>query len=278
MSKILDGKKLSDRLALKLIKKVKKLTVKPKLAILQIGNLAESNTYIKNKKAFAEKIGVLVEHKKYPNNVVESELISDILKYNSDSAIHGIMLQLPIPKRLHTNKVLDLIDPRKDVDGLTSTNTRLLFDGEQAFIPASARGIITLLEYYNIGLIGTRVTIVGDSPLVGRSIALALLNKGATVVICHKHTRNLAKETKRAEILVAAVGHPKLITTRHVSKNQVVIDVGINIIGKKKIMGDVDYEKVQKTVKAITPVPGGVGPMTVTSLFQNLLESYSLQS
>lgn len=278
MSKILDGKKLSDRLALKLIKKVKKLTVKPKLAILQIGNLAESNTYIKNKKAFAEKIGVLVEHKKYPNNVVESELISDILKYNSDSAIHGIMLQLPIPKRLHTNKVLDLIDPRKDVDGLTSTNTRLLFDGEQAFIPASARGIITLLEYYNIGLIGTRVTIVGDSPLVGRSIALALLNKGATVVICHKHTRNLAKETKRAEILVAAVGHPKLITTRHVSKNQVVIDVGINIIGKKKIMGDVDYEKVQKMVKAITPVPGGVGPMTVTSLFQNLLESYSLQS
>src|SRR3989344_1164130 len=277
MSKILDCKKLSQLLAVKLAKKIKKFKIKPKLVIIQIGDLAESNTYIKNKKIFAEKIGVEALHKKYPNNVRERRIISCILKNNRDPSVHGIMMQLPAPKRLDIEKVLESIEPKKDVDGLTSINTKHLFDNNEAFVPATAKGVIGLLEEYKIKLNGTKIVIVGQSSLVGRSAMLALLNKGATVTMCHKDTRNLERETKRAEILITAVGYPKLITRKHISKNQIVVDIGINIT-KNKIIGDVDYEKVRKIVKAITPVPGGVGPMTVASLFQNLLEAYSLQT
>ena len=277
MSKILDGKKLSQLLAVKLAKKIKKFKIKPKLVIIQIGDLAESNTYIKNKKIFAEKIGVEALHKKYPNNVRERRIISCILKNNRDPSVHGVMVQLPAPKRLDIEKILESIEPKKDVDGLTSINTKHLFDNNEAFVPATAKGIIGLLEEYKIKLNGTKIVIVGQSSLVGRSAMLALLNKGATVTMCHKDTRNLEKETKRADILITAVGYPKLITRKHISKNQIVVDIGINIT-KNKIIGDVDYEKVRKVVKAITPVPGGVGPMTVASLFQNLFEAYSLQT
>ena len=278
MSKILDGKKLSQLLAVKLAKKIRRLKTKPKLVIVQIGDLAESNTYIKNKKAFAEKIGVVVLHKKYLSNVKESRVISDIRKYNRDPSIHGIMVQLPAPKNFDIERVLESIDPRKDVDGLTSINTKHLFDNNEAFIPATAKGVIGLLEEYKIKLAGTKVVIVGQSSLVGRPAMLALLNKGATVAMCHKNTRELEKETKRVDILITAVGHPKLITKKHVSKNQIVVDIGITITKNKKIVGDVDFKNVEKMVKAITPVPGGVGPMTVASLFQNLLKAHSLQT
>ena len=278
MSKILDGKKLSQLLAIKLAKKVKKLVIKPKLVIIQIGDLAESNTYIKNKKAFAEKIGVIAFHKKYPNTVKESQIISDILKYDRDTSVHGIMVQLPAPKHFNIEKVLESIDPKKDVDGLTAINTKHLFDNNEAFIPATAKGVITLLENFKIKIVGAKVVIVGESSLVGRPTMLALLNKGATVTMCHKNTKNLEEETRRADILITAVGQPRLITTKHVSAKQIVIDVGFNVIRKKEMVGDVDFEKVRKIVRAITPVPGGVGPMTVASLFQNLIEAYSLQT
>lgn len=278
MSKILDGKKLSGHLALGLTKKIKKLTVKPKLVIIQIGDLKQSNTYIKNKKVFAEKIGAIVEHKKYPKNVKESSVISNILKYNRDTRTHGIIVQLPTPKHFNIEKVLESIDPKKDVDGLTSTNIKYLFINKKTFIPATTRGILALLESYKINLKETRVVIVGRSSLVGKPTALALLNRDATVTVCHSNTINLEKETGRAHILIIAVGHPKFIGRKYVSKNQVVIDVGINITKNKKIVGDVDFDVVKKIVRAITPVPGGVGPMTVVSLFQNLLEAYSLQT
>ncbi|OHB10781.1 MAG: hypothetical protein A3G05_02555 [Candidatus Zambryskibacteria bacterium RIFCSPLOWO2_12_FULL_45_14] len=278
MTKILDGKKLSNLLALKLTKKVGRLRVKPKIVIIQIGNLEESNTYIRNKKVFAERIGVIAEHKRYSTSVKESRIISDILKFNSEPSIHGIMVQLPGPKGFNMEKVLESITPEKDVDGLTSINTKHLFDNEEAFIPATAKGILTLLEEYKVKLVGTRVVIVGQSSLVGRPTMLALLNKGATVTMCHKNTLNLANETRRATILITAVGQPKLIKTKHVSRNQIVVDIGIKVMKNKKIAGDVDFENVKKVVKAITPVPGGVGPMTVVSLFQNLLKAYSLQT
>ncbi len=275
MPKILDGKKLSDHLALGLTKKIRRLAVKPKLVIIQIGNVKESNTYIKNKKIFADRIGVIVEHKKYQKGVKESVVISDILKYNQDIRTHGIMVQLPAPKRFNIEKVLESVDPKKDVDGLTSINIKHLLNNNETFVPATTRGIVTLLETYKIGFTGTKVVIVGRSPLVGRPTALALLNRGATVTVCHSNTRNLEKETRRADILITAVGRPGLIGRKNVSKNQVVIDVGINITKNKKIVGDVDFDVVKKIVRAITPVPGGVGPMTVVSLFQNLLKSYS---
>lgn len=286
MSKILDGKKLSIGLASKLAGQVKKLANKPKLVIIQIGDSAESNTYIKHKKLFGDKIGVIVEHKKYLETVSESRVISDIKKFNRDQSINGIIVQLPAPKNFGIERVLETIDPKKDVDGLTSTNTKHLFDNHEAFIPATAKGVVALLENASISLLGKRVVIIGQSSLVGRPLLLALLNRGVTVTVCHKNTRNLAEETKRADILVSAVGLPKLITLKHVSKNQVVIDIGITVIknpstslgASKKVVGDVDFKNVAKIVKAITPVPGGVGPMTVASLFQNLLKAQSLQA
>ena len=278
MSKILDGKRLSFVFAQKLLKKVSKLKIKPKLVIIQIGDLAESNTYIKNKKNFGEKIGIIIEHRKYPSNIKESKIIADIFKHNRDTRTHGIMVQLPAPKNFDIERVLEHIDPKKDVDGLTAINTKRFFDNNEAFIPATAKGIITLLEAYKIKLAGQRITIVGQSSLVGRPAMLALLNKGATVTMCHKNTEHLEQETRRADILIVAVGRPQLITQKHVAKNQVVVDIGINITKDHKIVGDVDFENVSKIVGAITPVPGGVGPMTVASLFQNLLETYSLQT
>jgi len=286
MTKILDGKRLSNLLAKKLANKISKLKTKPKIIIIQIGNLEESNTYIKNKKIFAEKIGVIAEHRRYPNNVKEAQVISDIKRFNRDHHTHGIMVQLPAPKHFDIERVLESINSKKDVDGLTSINTKHLFDNNEAFIPATAKGIITLLEEYKIRLSGTKIVIVGQSSLVGRPAMLALLNKGATVTMCHKDTKNLEQETKPAQILISAVGRPKLITKKHVSRNQVVVDIGINVMknpstklgASKRIVGDVDFENVRKVVKAITPVPGGVGPMTVASLFQNLLEAYFLQT
>lgn len=278
MPQILDGKKLSELLAITLTKKVANLSIKPKLVIIQIGDLPESNTYIKNKKIFAEKIGVQTEHKKYEHDVKEREIIFDILKYNADLSVHGIIIQLPIPEHLSSHAIIESIDPNKDTDGLTSTNTKFLFDEKEVFVPSTTRGIISLLEHYQINIEGEKVVVVGQSTLVGRPTSLAFLNRKATVTICHKHTRDLAEETKRADILVVATGHMNLITPQHVSPNQVVVDIGITIVGERKIRGDVDYENVKNIVRAITPVPGGVGPMTVVSLFENLLESPSLQS
>jgi methylenetetrahydrofolate dehydrogenase (NADP+) / methenyltetrahydrofolate cyclohydrolase len=277
MTKILDGKKLNQKWALKLISKIKRLKIKPKLVIIQIGDLAESNTYIKNKKIFGEKIGAIVEHKKYPKSVTEAQIIKDILKGNRDRLVHGIMVQLPTPPNFDIERVLETINPKKDVDGLTAINTKHLFDNSEAFIPATTKGIIALLEAYKVKLTGAKVVIVGQSSLVGRPAMLAFLNKGSTITMCHKNTQNLEGETKLADILITAVGRPKLITQKHVRKNQVIVDIGINITKNKKIVGDVDFTKVSKIVKAITPVPGGVGPMTIVSLFQNLLKAHSLQ-
>jgi len=303
MSKILDGKIVRDKIAEDLRKEIT-LRVKdpqgrrPKLVIIQVGDLAESNTYIKQKILFGQKIGAIVDHQKFDEKVTQELLITHISKLNTDQNVSGIIIQVPIPSHLDKDAIIDAIDPKKDVDGLTSANLKLLWENKKgAIIPATTRGILSLLDYYKIPISGKKVVVVGRSFLVGKPTALALLNRDATVTICHRETRNLKEETKNADILVAAVGKANLITKDHVSKNQVVIDVGINMInnqkpsfvktseGKpetepsgRKIVGDVDFESVAKIVKAITPVPGGVGPMTVASLFENLLEAYLTQT
>ena len=277
MTKIIDGKKISGLIASRLDRKIRGLKIKPKLVIIQVGSLAESTRYIKRKKIFAEKIGVTVLHKTYPNSVREKRILDDISKYNRDKLIHGIMIQLPVPKHLDTINILESIKPIKDIDGLGSRNTKIFLDNKKGFIPAVARGIMTLLDNQKIKLVGKKVVMVGQSSLVGRPIALALLNKGATVTICHKETRNLDKETRSADILIVATGHSKLITAKYTNRQQIIIDVGISIKDGKAV-GDVDFSKVSKVVRAITPVPGGVGPMTVASLFENLLEAYYLQT
>ncbi len=277
----MNGKKLRSRLISQLINRIGTVSMKPKLVIIQIGNQKESNTYIKKKKLFAHKIGALVVHKCYSESVLEREVVSDIMRYNLDASVHGVMVQLPIPVNLNSSRIIEAIDHRKDVDGLTAKNMKFLFDNNEGFIPATLKGIITLLHYYRIDFVGKKVVIVGDSLLVARPAIFAFLNRKTTVTVCHAQTKNLEKETKRADVLIIAADQPHLITAEHVSKNQVVIDAGstmtTHVTAKrviKKMIGDVDYKKVKNAVSAITPVPDGVGPMTVFSLFENLVTAY----
>lgn len=276
-AKILDGRKLSEKLAGALSKEIRSLKVKPKLVIIQVGELEESNTYIRNKKIFAERIGVEAVHKKYPTGVSQKKIVSDIVRFNSDKAVHGIIVQMPIPVRLNADAIIEAIDSGKDVDGMTSRNVKLLYENRESFVPATTKGIILLLARHKINPAGKKVVIVGHSILVGKPTILAMLNRNATVTVCHRRTSNLETETRSADILIVAVGRPKLISKKHVSRGQVVVDIGINVGKNKKIVGDVDFEKVKKIVSAITPVPGGVGPMTVVSLFQNLLVAVKRQ-
>ncbi len=290
-AKILDGKKLNEKIANELAAKIRGLTPKPKLVIIQVGNLAESNAYIARKKSFGEKIGAIVDHIKLPQDVVKQALLSEIRNLNSDSSVHGVIVQMPLPKHLDRDKIIEAIDPKKDVDGLTSTNLKLLWEGRsQGYVPATTKGILTLLDYYKIPVSGKKVVVVGRSSLVGKPTALAFLNRNATVTVAHSKTKNLKLETRNADILVIAAGKPGLITKEYVSKGQVVVDVGITAIdqlpatknqkpemelAKKKLVGDVDFESVRNIVEAISPVPGGTGPMTVASLFENLFEAYN---
>ena len=283
MAKILDGRVVRNKIAQKLKTLNSKLKTRPKLVIIQVGDLPQSNTYIRQKILFGQKIGAVVNHVKLDKNVGEQKLRTMISKLNTDPSVNGIIIQMPIPKHLDRDKIIDAIVPEKDVDGLTSTNLKLLWeDRQEGYTPATTAGILTLLRYHNIAIAGKHVVVVGRSSLVGKPTALAFLNRDATVTVCHSQTKNLKAETKKADILVVAVGKPNLITKDHVSRGQVVIDVGINIAEveppQKKLVGDVDFEKVSKIVAAITPVPGGVGPMTVASLYENLLEAFTRQN
>jgi methylenetetrahydrofolate dehydrogenase (NADP+)/methenyltetrahydrofolate cyclohydrolase len=278
---LLDGKKLRDLTIVRLKNEIAEVAAEnavqtPQLAIVQVGDLAESNSYINQKKLFADKIGVAVLHKIHPNKVSEDDLIAEIRKLNKDEKVHGIIVQLPIPEGLNKEKIIDAIDPVKDVDGLTAVNLKKMWaNDEQAILPATILGIISLLEHYEIPIEGRKVVVVGRSTLIGKPLAIALLNENATVTVCHRYTENLKEETRRADILIVAAGSANLITKDHVREGQVVVDVGINSeIAKKSLTGDVDFEAVKNIVSAISPVPGGVGPMTVASLFQNLVNAW----
>jgi methylenetetrahydrofolate dehydrogenase (NADP+)/methenyltetrahydrofolate cyclohydrolase len=274
MIKILDGKKLSLKQGEILKKKILHLSKKPRLVIIQIGNRTESNTYIKRKKEFGEYLGVDVVHAKYKSSISEKELIKNIKQFNSDESVQGIIIQIPLPKHLDPNKLVEYIDEGKDVDGQTSKNLKALIDGKPGYIPATTKGIMTLLEKNNIPLKGTSVCVVGRSTLVGKPTALEFLNRNATVTVCHSKTKNLKRFTTSTDILVVAVGKANFIDEKFIKRGQVVIDVGINPItknGKIGIVGDVNTKNVLNKVKAITPVPGGVGPMTILSLFENLI-------
>lgn len=282
-AKILDGKVVRDKIAEKLKTQISVLSTKPKLVIIQVGNLPESNAYIRQKVLFGEKIGAVVEHLKLPEDIDQENLNSQLSTLNSDTSVHGIIVQLPIPKNLDKDKLIEAIDPAKDVDGQTATNIKYLFENKKTgYIPATTKGILTLLRHYQIPVNGKNITVIGRSSLVGKPTALALINLDATVTVCHSSTRKLADKTKTADILIVAVGKPKLIKNFHVHKNQTVIDVGINAVesdsSATKLVGDVDFDTVSKIVSAITPVPGGIGPMTVASLFENLLEAAKSQT
>lgn len=275
--KILDGKKVRDIISLKIKDELNKIKAKPKLVIIQVGDDERSTIYVRQKKIFGEKLGFEVEHINLDKDIKEEDLISKIEVLNSEETVNGIIVQLPLPKSFDVYKVLDNINPEKDVDGLNSINTAKLFRNESlSFIPATTKGILSLLDFYNIDVSGKKVVVVGRSLLVGRPTVFSMLNRNATVTICHSKTSNLKEEIKSSDIVIVAVGKPNLITEDFVKEGQIVIDVGITKVGDK-LLGDVDFESVSKKVEAITPVPGGIGPMTVVSLFENLLLAYKKQ-
>lgn len=280
-AKILDGRAVRDEIAKDLTKQITKLNPKPKLVIIQVGDNPESNTYIGQKIKFGQKIGALVDHLKLPDKVTQDSLEEILHNLNISPDVHGVIIQMPIPDSLEKDKLIDMIDPKKDVDGLTTTNQEALEKGKKdAVIPATAKGVIEILKFYKVQIKNKKAAVVGRSKLVGAPVASILKNMGATVEVGHSKTEDLTAVTKPADIIVVAVGKPNLIAKKHVTAGQTVIDVGINVEeveGQRKLKGDVSFDEVSEIVGAISPVPGGVGPMTVASLFENLLEAYETQ-
>lgn len=278
MAVILDGKKLRDELLENLKSELAGYSVMPKLVVILVGDNPASKIYVNNKKKTAEKLGIISEVLTYPYNVTEQELLSKINELNSDSSVNAILVQLPLPDHINKNNIINAILPIKDVDGFTPENLGKLLAGEIPYVyPCTPKGILLLLNKYGISVEGKHVVIVGRSNIVGKPLSVMMLNHNATVTICHSHTKNLKEITNTADILVSAVGKD-LIKEDMVRKDSVVIDVGIFKDEFGKTRGDVDFENVSKKVEAISPVPGGVGPMTITSLMLNTVELYKFQN
>jgi methylenetetrahydrofolate dehydrogenase (NADP+)/methenyltetrahydrofolate cyclohydrolase len=269
---IIDGKQLSGQILKRLKGEVKKLSFKPVLIVVVVGEDPVSATYVKIKARRAQEIGVDFVLKKYPVNVGQKKLERDILAMNKVKNLAGIIVQLPLPKYLDKQEALNKIDPKFDVDVITSTNIGDFFTGEPCYIPAAAGAVLAILKNYKVEFRGKRILVVGAGDLVGKPAAHMMIREGATVTVVNKFTKNLKDYTSKAEIIITGVGKPKLITGSMVSKGAVVIDAGTSESGNK-IAGDVDFDSVSKKAKLITPVPGGVGPVTVAMLLTNVLQS-----
>ena len=273
MNNIIDGKKIRDEILVELKKEVKTYMIKPCLAVIQIGNDEASNSYIKAKENACHNIGIYFKHIKFEETAKEIEVINKIIELNNDEYTHGILIQLPLPEKFNADKLINYIARNKDVDGLTDINLGKLFNNKNGLVSCTPQGIIELLEHEKIDISGKNVVIVGRSNLVGKPLMGLLLNKDATVTICHSKTENLKEHTKKADILIVAVGKKHFIKKDMIKENAVVIDVGINK-ENGKLYGDIDFENVKEKVFKITPVPGGVGPMTVAMLMKNVIKSY----
>ncbi len=266
---IIDGRKARDFYRAKLIERVRSFAASagmpPRLAIIQVGDNADSTLYIGQKKKFGIAIGAAVDHLRFPEGASQSELAAEVARLNSDPAVHGIIVQLPVPAHIDKLALINQIDPSKDVDGLTDANQRLLDAGTPRLIPATAKGIMLLLDFYGIDCKGARAAVFGRSRLVGHPMAKLLEIRGAQVSVIHSQTADPKPISRAADIVVVAVGKKGLVDQSYLKPGAVVIDVGTQ--------GDVDRAAVSGHVSAISPVPGGVGPMTVLSLFDNLIVS-----
>ena len=274
---ILDGKKIKKIILDELKGEVSNLSCKPKLAVIQVGNDEASSVYIKQKDNMCNYVGYDFEHIKLNDSVDTSMMVEIINKVNNDDSVNGILVQLPLPDRIDVNMVVNAIHPLKDVDGLSELNSGKLYYGKDALYSCTPFGIMEMLDRYNISVSGKNVVVIGRSNLVGKAITLMMLNRDATVSVCHSKTKNLTEYTKMADILVVAVGEPNFITGDMVSEDTVIIDVGINRL-ESGLSGDVDFESVKDKCSYITPVPGGVGPMTVAMLAKNILKAYKIQN
>lgn len=273
---ILDGKKLSQKIEsdIKLqVEKLNKNGITPGLAVILVGDDPASNSYVSMKSKACERCGINSVVRKFDKEISEEALLQEIETLNDDNKIHGILVQLPLPKHIDTNKVLESISYTKDVDGFHPHNAGKLFYNLPSMQPATPMGIITLLKEYKIDLQGKDVVIVGASNIVGKPLAAMFLNENSTVTICHIYTKNLKEHTIKADILCVGVGKTNLITSDMIKDGAIVVDIGINKLENGKIVGDVDYGNVSQKTSYITPVPGGVGPMTIASLLQNTLKA-----
>lgn len=279
MTKIIDGKKFAEGLRTKIKEQVSELKVKtgkvPGLAVILVGEDPASEVYVRNKSRQTVEVGMQSFEYKYPATISENELIAKINELNQNPEVHGILVQLPLPKHLSEDKVIETISPEKDVDGFHVVNRGLLVTGgKQALVPCTPLGCLMLIkDVFGVDISGKNAVVVGRSNIVGKPMSQLLLNEGCTVTICHSRTKNIEDVCKSADILVVAVGKPLLVKRNWVKQGAVVIDVGINRVDGK-LVGDVDFEDVLPVASAITPVPGGVGPMTIACLLNNTLEAF----
>jgi len=276
---VIDGKSLAAALRASQKSAVASLAargVRPGLAAVLAGNDPASRVYVRNKARACEETGVRSEVHEFPETVSESTLVARIEELNADRAVHGILVQLPLPRHVDADRVLAAVSPAKDVDGFHAVNLGALMQGRSGFVPGTPAGVMRLLAHAGVALAGKNATIVGRSTIVGKPLALLLLQKDATVTICHSKTRDLAAVTRQADILIAAAGRAKLVTAEMVKPGACVIDVGVNRLPDGKLAGDVDFAAVKEIAGSITPVPGGVGPMTVAMLIVNTVRAAEL--
>lgn len=280
MAKLIDGKAISAQIKDECKEKVAKLRtegVEVTLAVIQVGADPASTVYVGNKKKACEYIGVRSLAYELPEETTEEELLDLITELNERKDVNGILVQLPLPKHINEEKILDRIDPKKDVDGFHPQNVGALCIGKTGFVSCTPAGIIQLLKRSGIEIAGKECVVVGRSNIVGKPMALLLLRENGTVTMTHSRTKDLKEVTRRADILVVAIGKPRMITADYVKEGAVVIDVGIHRNENNKLCGDVDFESVEPLCSAITPVPGGVGPMTIAMLMNNCVESVAIQ-
>ena len=284
---LIDGKAIAAALRAEMAARVADLTAKgqrpPGLAVVLVGEDPASQVYVASKAKQTVEIGMRSFEHKLPAETPEAELLALIARLNADPAVDGILVQLPLPKHIDADKVIEAISPEKDVDGFHPVNAGRLATGGRGFVPCTPRGSLRLVKSVRKDLAGLHAVVVGRSNIVGKPMALLLLGESCTVTIAHSKTRDLAAVCREADILVAAVGRPKLLGAEHVKPGAIVIDVGINRIadpatGKSRLVGDVDFEAAKAIAGAITPVPGGVGPMTIACLLENTLDSYLIRS
>ena len=280
MAVLIDGKKLAQKIRSNLkieCDELKEKGIKPKLAVIMVGNDSASKIYVKNKSKACEDVGIDFEEFLLGEETTQEELENLIEKLNQNSKIHGILLQSPIPKNLDVNRAFEKISPNKDVDGFNSVNVGKLALNQDTFVSCTPFGIMKMFEEYNINLTGKNVVIIGRSNIVGKPLIQCTLNKNATVTICHSKTKDLAEHTKKADVVIAAIGKPQFITADMIKEGAIVIDVGINRTEEGKVVGDVDFENAEKKASYITPVPGGVGPMTIAMLMNNVIKAVRKQ-
>lgn len=278
---IIDGKKVSAEVKDKVKKETEILKaqgITPGLAVILVGDDPASRVYVNNKKKACEYVGFKSEEFTLPASTTQDKLLSLVKELNSRKDINGILCQLPLPKGLDENAVIEAISPIKDVDAFHKQNVGRIMLGDYDFLPCTPAGIMEMLDSYNISVDGKNCVVIGRSNIVGKPMAMLLLHENGTVTICHSHTKNLKEITSKADILVAAIGKAKFVTADMVKENAVVIDVGMNRDEKGKLCGDVDFENVKNKCSCITPVPGGVGPMTIATLMKNTLKAAKLQN